>query len=63
MPIHNRLLSNCGSSRDCLSAVEDLRRIYSKHYVASKYYDGSLENDRVENDRVENDLPTIFRWG
>lgn len=57
-PIRHRLLSNCLTSRSCRSAVEELRQIFLKFPVSSKYYDVSVRNDRSKYDPIP-----IFKWG
>ncbi|CAF2358542.1 unnamed protein product [Rotaria sp. Silwood2] len=57
-PIRHRLLTTCATSRECRLAAEQLRRVFLKYPVSSKYYDDSLRNDKYTYDPS-----SIFKWG
>lgn len=57
-PIRYQLLSNCATSRECRLAAEQLRQVFLKHPISSKYYDHALGNNNSENESS-----SIFKWG
>lgn len=58
-PYRRKHLTNCASSYECRRAVDQLRQIFLRHPVSSKYYDDSPSFERGSN----NDIDSIFKWG
>lgn len=56
--IRNRLLNNCATSRACRLAAEQLRQVFLKHPISSRYYE-----DPVGNESPRSEMSSIFKWG